>query len=153
MQERIVEILIFVLNEVRKTNKSVGEIDLSELEQQGYTQAEISTAFSWLSNHLSTGRESWSEIAIRPRGSFRMLHRAEQFIISPEAYGYLIQLRELRIISEQEMEMVIERAMLSGFERLSATEMQAIVASVLFDGESSESQSGRTMFNSSDTVN
>ncbi len=154
MQERIIEILVYVLTEVKRTKKTVAEIDLTLLVQQGYTQQEISTAFAWLNNRQQSSDE---KILVRSAkeensGSFRFLHRAEQYVITPEAYGYLIQLRELNLVSQHEMELIIEHAMLEGFE-LSIVEIQNIVTSILFDSSLGHSSSNRTMLNSNDAIN
>ncbi len=54
MHERIVEIILFLVNEL-KSNKQLSEVDVSLLSQNGYTQSEISTAFSWLFERMSVG--------------------------------------------------------------------------------------------------
>ena len=153
MQERIIEILVYVLTEVKRTNKAVGEIDISSLVQKGYTQQEISTAFAWLNNRLQSEEKTIDRsLEQEERGSFRVLHRAEQYVITPEAYGYLIQLRELEIISLKEMELIIEQAMLEGFE-LSLDQMRDIITMVLFESSLGHSGNNRTMLNSNDTIN
>jgi uncharacterized protein Smg (DUF494 family) len=149
MYEKIVEILIFVLNEVRKTNKPLGEIDISQLESKGYTEAEISTAFTWLFDRLRTGTTVRSAIVDQNRGSFRVLHNAEQQVITPEAFGLLLQLQQLDIISDSELEMIIERAMVSGLDRHETSDIHDIVASVLFD---TDSVRGQFFLNSNDTI-
>ena len=45
MYERVVEIIMFLVNEL-KSNKQLSEVDVSVLSKNGYTQSEISTAFS-----------------------------------------------------------------------------------------------------------
>jgi uncharacterized protein Smg (DUF494 family) len=152
MQERIVEILMYVLNEVRKTNKQIGEIDISTLERQGYSQTEISLAFSWLFDRLSGNIEQAPRLPEQHSTSFRILHQAEKYVITTEAFGYLIQLRELNIISDAEFEIIIERSLLSGFERLEISAIQAIVASVLFDAGHSGKNRGEMIFHSNDTI-
>jgi uncharacterized protein Smg (DUF494 family) len=153
MHEKIVEILIYVLNEVKKSNKPIGEIDFKALERKGYTQSEISTAITWLYERLNPEREVVESTADTQPHSFRVLHPAERFIISTEAHGYLIQLRELNIISDQELEMVIERAMVSGYEQLSAQEIQTLVNSILFANfETIDTRRGQIIFNASDTI-
>lgn len=149
MYERIVEILIYVLNEVRKTNKPLGEIDISPLESKGYTEVEISTAFSWLFDRLREGTDARANFVNDGHGSFRVLHNAEQHVITPEAFGFLLQLQQLHIVTGSELEMIIERAMLSGFDRLNPSDIHDIVASVLFDSDNSR---GQTFLNSNDTI-
>ncbi len=55
MQERIVEIILFLVNELR-SNKRLSDVDVSSLTRDGYTQSEISSAFSWLFERLSVGQ-------------------------------------------------------------------------------------------------
>ncbi len=153
MHEKIVEILIYVLNEVKNSNKTIGEIDFKDLERKGYTQSEISTAISWLYERANPEREIIEHGIDQHPHSFRILHPAERFIISPEANGYLIQLREFNILSDSDLEMVIERAMLSGYEQLSLMEIQTIVNSVLFGNfDTFDIRRGQIIFNASDTI-
>jgi len=153
IQERIVEILMYVLNEVQKTKKPLGEIDLSSLMQKGYTQEEIITAFTWLQDRLKSDVK-FLEVASRQQSaSFRILHSAEKYVIPAEAFGYLIQLHQLNIITEAELELVIERSMLSGFEQLTVDEIKAIVASIVFDMDRDDFKRGRIFFNSDNTIN
>jgi uncharacterized protein Smg (DUF494 family) len=150
MKERIVEILIYIMSEIQE-NKGLADIDLGELKEKGYTQSEISTAFSWLYDtmHLSEG------VLTRPgrpaQGSRRMLHDLEKSLITTEGQGYLIQLTELGLLDERDVEQVIERAMVSGYEKLTLPELQELVASVLFSRPGS-SGSNRSMLNSRDTI-
>ena len=47
MKEKVIEILVYIMSEVQE-NKRLSDIDLGDLKSQGYTQSEISAAFSWL---------------------------------------------------------------------------------------------------------
>ncbi len=149
MYEKIVEILIYMLSEVRKTNKPLGEIDISQLADKGYTEAEISTAFNWLFDRLRGANISHAPVLDQGTDSFRVLHAAEQHIIAPEAFGLLLQLRQLGLISEPELELIIERAMVNGLERQDAADIHDIVVSVLFD---SDNLRGQFFLNSNDTI-
>lgn len=130
MQEKIVEILIQVLNEIQKTNKPLTEVDIAALEKKGYTVSEISTAFSWLIDRIENKK---FENEKNQTHSFRVLHSAEQEVISPEAFGYLLSLHELNLVSDVELETIIERAMMSGYDRLDQEEIRTIAMSVIFD--------------------
>ena len=149
MYEKIVEILIYVLNEVRRTNKPLGEIDVSVLQKKGYTEAEITTAFSWLFDRLRSMPEPGRLPESNPSESFRVLHAAEQYVISADAFGYLLQLRELGLMTASQLEMVIDRAMMSGFEHLSVADIQDVVASVLFETDGSR---GKMIMDANDTI-
>lgn len=151
MRERIVEIIVYLMGELRN-NIPLGEIDLSVLTNSGYTATEISTAFSWLYERINQGEKMATEVSKRSPDSHRILHDAERMVFTPEAYGYLIQLRELRLITEQEIETVIDRVMLADYATAGLPETKSIVASVLLEGNESRPGVNRTMFSGRDTI-
>ncbi len=128
MKERLVEILVYLMSEM--TNKSVSDINLSLLEDRGYTQSEISAAFDWLYEHVQIDG-GWLVPSVSST-SRRQLHAVERAVIATEGQGYLMQLCELGLLEITDLEMVIERAMVSAVDRVSVHEIQQIVASVLF---------------------
>ncbi len=150
MQERIVEIILFLVNEL-KSNKQLSEVDVSFLTDNGYTPTEISTAFSWLFERLSIGQEIVSEER-DTRLSHRVLHEAEKMIVTPEAYGYLLQCRELGLLSNADIETIIEKVMAAGFSTVGVAEMKSFVAGVLLDSDNQPGMSGRISLNSTDTI-
>jgi uncharacterized protein Smg (DUF494 family) len=151
MKEKVVELLIFIMSDMHE-NKRLSEIDMSDLRGKGYTQSEISAAITWLFDNMpSSGGDLLHGVA-RRRGSWRVLHEAEKIVLSTESQGYLIQLAELGLLDEREMETVIERAMVAGFEQLSVMEVQEIVASVIFAREGGTGGANRYLLNSGDTI-
>ena len=111
LYEKIIEIIVFLLGELKK-NKQLAEIDLENLSSLGYTQNEINTAFGWIYSKIYAGEKIFNEDTIKSR-SFRMLHDVEKNVIAPEAYGYLIQLKELGLITDMDIEVIIDKIMLS----------------------------------------
>ncbi len=136
MKEKVVEILIYLMSEIQD-NKQLADIDLSDLRSKGYTQSEISAAFSWLYDNFQTLHRGVVHPARPASGSRRVLHDAEKMVLSMESQGYLIQLTELGLLDGRDVETVIERAMLTGYEKLSVVELREIVAAVLFSKRSS----------------
>ena len=111
MQERIIEIIVYILGEFQQSAKAGQYKDFSrELISRGYTENEINLAFSWIFNHLQPAKNN--ENAYRyEANSIRVLHDLEKLVIAPEAYGYLLQLWHLGLIKEYDMEDVIEKAL------------------------------------------
>ncbi len=149
MKEKIVEILIYLMSEIRD-NKRVADIDLGGLARKGYTQTEISAALSWLYESMNV-TESGTRVSESHPGSWRVLHEAEKQVIGTEAFGYLVQLRALGILDDTDLETVIERAMMSGYEKLSFDEVREIAGSVILSHPVSGTT--RSMLNSKDTIN
>ena len=86
MQEKIVEILVYLIAELQK-NTPLGDIDLNVLSNKGYTPAEISAAFSWLYEKINVGDSIVTDVAKGSPHSHRVRHDAERMVILPDAYG------------------------------------------------------------------
>ena len=151
MQEKIIEIIVYLVNEMRN-NKALGDIDVKILEEGGYTQAEISSAFGWLFDKLAASDQMVPHVERQVEHSYRILHDVEKMVIAPEAQGYLIQLRELGILSDAMLETVIDRAMMSGYTRIGLEETRMIVASLVFEKEDLKKIGNRLISPSSDTI-
>jgi uncharacterized protein Smg (DUF494 family) len=136
MNERVVEILIYIMSEIRSNRKVSSKLDIlsKNLIQQGYTESEISSAFTWLLARLKNDSEELVEQQSPSlKSSFRHLHEIERSIISVEAYGYIIQLKELGIIDETDTEQILERAMMMGSSEITTADIKSIVASMLLN--------------------
>ena len=138
MQERVVEIILFLVSELR-SNKRLNDVDVSSLTRDGYTQSEISSAFSWLFERLSAGKSN-ADIASGASTSHRMLNDHEKMVIESQAYGYLIQCQQLGLLNNVNVETIIERIMMAGFAAVGLQEMKSFVAGYLFDMENSNGQ-------------
>lgn len=156
MNERVVEILVYLMSQIRENNGGTEGIDgmSKELLNQGYTENEINAAFSWLFEKIQMDqKEILSESSNGLHNSFRVLHEAEKLVIRPEAQGYLIQLKELGIITESDMEQIIERAMMLGVSAVSADDIKSIVVSLLFSSDELDDQLlGRTIMGKNNIV-
>ena len=142
MNKRILEILTFMMREIREN--SFEDLDLhlilDILSEQGFSEEEISTAMSWFMHH--------GEIIDRlmqrypsdvPRPVWRQLNETEQDAISPKAFSYLFHLRELELLSDNNMERIIERAVNLRTLHLSVDDMQDLIAAVVLDFEKNAS--------------
>jgi len=156
MNERVVEILVYLMSQIRENNGGTEGIDgmSKELLSQGYTENEINAAFSWLFEKIQMDqKEILGESSNELHNSFRVLHEAEKLVIRPQAQGYLIQLKELGIITESDMEQIIERAMMLGVNAVSAEDIKSIVVSLLFSSDELGDQLlGRTIMGKNNIV-
>ena len=144
MQERVLEILIYLIYEFNTTTDSAPKKwgDISEkLMKNGYTEHEINLAFSWLFErlHQQNDQQAWSSGV--PYKGMRVLHERERMVLRPEAYGYLVYLKELELIDQEHMEIVIERAMMLGINDVDREDVKAIIASLIFDVDGLDSWS------------
>lgn len=151
MHEKVIEIIVYLVSEMRN-NKRLGDIDLKVLEESGYTLTEISNAFSWLFEKLAGSEENVAVFRAPADRSYRILHDVEKLVITPEAQGYLIQLRELGILSDAAYENVIDRAMMSGYSSVGLDDIKAIVSSLVFERDETKKSGDRFLSQWSDTI-
>ena len=135
MNEKTIEILIQLLGHIKENDLDVESLsEFSEsLVTRGYNEREVSEALSWLFEKLNFLTVKSTEIAEQKQESVRILHDYERLKISPEVYGYLLRLKALSVINGAQMEKVLDYCMLLGADTLLETEIDEIVASILFD--------------------
>ena len=147
MQERIVEIIVYLLSELQQERRRKDKVDLTRtLQLKGYTEIEINLAFSWIFQHL---RKSPSEITLgsaENENEHEDISDLESLVISPDAYGYLIQLLNLGIMKDRDMETFIERALAYGKDDISVDDLKSIVASIIFDTDNASMFGGYTLY-------
>jgi uncharacterized protein Smg (DUF494 family) len=153
---RVMEVILFLVGEMRR-NKQLGDIDLGKLADKGYTESEVSTAFSWLFDKMAlsvsqsnvTTLSSDLHIGNTP---FRIYHDLEQSFLSSEARGYLIQLRELGLLKDSEMELLIDRLWFTSTQNIGLENIRDLAAAIIFDFDDSSRIGSRMMLNVTDRV-
>ena len=91
MNERIIDIILYLVTQIRQKTP-IEQIDIKRLVSDGYTDAEIGAAFSWLADRTDYGQY---DPLTRPRTTFRVLHESERMLFRQDAYGYMLQLVEI----------------------------------------------------------
>lgn len=149
MNERVVEILAYIMTEMGVSQSQPDKLEIisRDLLQRGYSQHEISFAFSWLfERYNGESEELMQNTGATLTGSFRVLHEAERMVIAREAFGYLLQLKQLRLLNDIQIEFVIERAMMSGMHSVSLADIKALAAAALFNSESASANANPFSF-------
>lgn len=152
MIERIIEIIVFVISELRN-HKDIADINLSKLRDLGYTNSEISTAFSWLVDRVEFSEDLFSGSEITNKNSFRMLHEAEKELFTDKALGEIIQLQSLGIIKSAHIELIIERAIMTEHDKIDSNALKSFVAHTIFSQNINPVGASRIMLNGSDSIN
>lgn len=153
MQERIVEIIVYLLGQFQEETSNENYTDFSrELISQGYTRDEINLAFSWIFNHLQGEHAEKSQELHYFGDGVRILHDLEKLVISAEGYGYVLQLLHLGLLSENDIEIIIERALAMGSMNVTLEDIKSIVASLIFGAETSNSFDGFLLHQGTNTI-
>ncbi len=148
MNERIIEIILYLVNQVQH-DTPIEFVDVNRLSADGYTDAEIGAACCWLVDHAVFSSPDRSG---EDRHGFRILHESERLLFQPEAYGYMLQLREIGLMNETQFETILNRAQVTGLRALSIADVKALIGTLLAESSDMEFGGSRLMLNSHDTV-
>ncbi len=131
MYERIIEIIVLVLSELIQ-NKKISEINIDELTSRGYTKEEITTAFGWLVERLEGNSEFINKIQSKTDKSFRILSNSENNIFTKEAWGEILNLHNLGLLSNYNIEAIIDWAGMIGIENMTEEQLKEYLAFNIF---------------------
>ncbi len=135
MQHNIIDIIVHLIRHI-EVGKRLNEVSMEPLK--GYNRSEISAAYSWVIQKRDTGELDsilHRHKEGRGKGPHRVLHIAERMMITPEAYGYLLELINFGLLDYMTMEHIIEEVMLQATERISLEKMKTVVADFFFEKE------------------
>lgn len=135
MNDKTIEILIQLLGHIKENSLDIESLsDFSEsLVIRGYNESEIAEALGWLFERFNLPAVETTEIIEQSVESVRVLSDFERIKISPEIYGYLLKLKSMSVITGSQMERVIDYCMLLGAQNVTESDIDEIVANVLFD--------------------
>ncbi len=152
MFERIIEIIVYLLSELREKS-DMSEIDLTKLKQLGYSNSEISAAFSWIVDRVEFSDELFKGELFPSDVSFRVIQGSEVDLFTKEAWGEMIQLQILGLIDNDQIETMIEKAMVSGNQDIDKGAIHQFVANHLRNPDNHSKFGSRFMLDGSETIN
>ncbi|MBU3699652.1 MAG: DUF494 domain-containing protein [Candidatus Kapabacteria bacterium] len=143
--ERVMDVITFIMS-VQEPGSALSAFDTKALKTFGFSEAEIAAALSWLMERARVTDDD-------SPGRFRILHGIEQNMITPDAWGMLMMYHEMRFLSTDDVEQILERAVMLGMEReVDVAEIKAIIAAyVLYSA--TPSSSNRRMLMGDEMVN
>lgn len=134
MDERLLDIVVFMVARLRDEPPRAKPFRklANDLQTMGFSEHEISSAYSWMFDRWGGKRDSF--VPDMPRGapSVRVLAPREQLALSSEAIGYLFRLVELGILKAPDFEEIVEACVQSGRDCVTVDEMKVIVSGALF---------------------
>lgn len=148
MNERIIEIILYLITRLQQ-NSEIQQVDFSRLADDGYSEAEIGAAFSWIAGQNSL---EMPVAGMGSKASFRVLHEMERRLFKADAWGYLIQLSGIKLLSPQQLEAVIEHARMIAFEPLAIEDVKQVVANLLMESGDPNTMGAQAMLRAGDTV-
>jgi uncharacterized protein Smg (DUF494 family) len=141
VHDRILEIVVYLMSHLNDHQEGLGSLDemSTDLRSMGFTDNEISSAYNWLLKHFENYPESFSSREYQPDNrSVRILSDQERKMISSEAYGYLLQLRHLSLITTEQMELILDRATLFDTDPMEISDIKILASATMFENGSSD---------------
>jgi len=137
MVERIIEILVYVINQIDRNNlndkyENFEKLDVKPLFDKGYTQNEISTALDWIHENVFY---KFTNTPKQRSAAFRVLTEQESEAFTPEAYSELIQLHAFGMLSSSDLEMILERATVVTGNPITKEQLLNFIAVTVFKAE------------------
>jgi Smg protein len=134
------EILVFVFENCRQADVSQDpERVARKLSAAGFDDVEISAALTWLAGVARAPQRSLAPLPERST-AFRMYAPKELAVLDVECRGFLMYLEHSGILSPQNREHIIERALAAAGAALSLDQLKLIVLMVLWHQQAPASQ-------------
>jgi uncharacterized protein Smg (DUF494 family) len=138
VDERLVELIIAIVD--RLVDHEISSQTVEGLTQSliadGYNVGEINTAFMWLYHTVDESFFEEGRILPQygPKDTLRMLNDFEKSLITPQAYGYILQLSQLGLLDDLQIEELIERAIYTCNDMVELNDLKRLVPSIILEG-------------------
>ena len=135
MRNRILEIVVFLMDYMGDERERQSEADdvSAALRNLGYSDQEISSAYTWFLEQFKGTPEQFFSKFPKNHSSQRMLTDTERMYITSDAQGLLIKLLDSTIISDEQMEAILERAIFFATEPITLEQIKIIASAVVFN--------------------
>ncbi|MFC1475310.1 DUF494 family protein [Candidatus Zixiibacteriota bacterium] len=135
MRNKILEIVIFLMDYMRDNYDNDGASDDAShaLKDLGYSEYEIDSAYDWFLDQFNpVGEQHYSEFPGK-NSSSRVLTETERIFINAESYGFLLKLLHHHLITDEQLEKIIERIMIIALDKkVTIDQIKMIASSVIF---------------------
>ena len=138
MEERILEIVFYLVEHVRSHNGQIGPFQTisHDLKSRGFTDSEISSAYSWFLEEIQRDGGRIQPFEKSPQ-SIRVLSPDEMSHFTVDAAGFLLQLLRFRLITPAQFERVVEKSFMLGGEVIDLPVMKVIASRYVFSSGTS----------------
>jgi uncharacterized protein Smg (DUF494 family) len=151
-EDKIIDIIAWTVAQIRTEN--INNVRAESLIKQGYSEKDISTAYSWLVEKLSS--DNLNELMMLqsvPQKSFRILSDMERSYFTAEAYSELIRYFSIGLISSSHIDIIIGTAEQFHYKQINPEMIKQFIASFLFDIPIANEIGSRFSLMSNDSIN
>lgn len=144
MGDRVLEIVMHLMDHLRDNHGQLSDMDgvFSDLKGLGYTDNEISSAYSWVMDRFDSSDTSFFSQFPEKHYSSRILTNYERHLLTPEAHGFLINLLHHNLIDDEQFESILERSTMFSPKPVTLDQMRLVASAVVFRDFSEFDESG-----------
>jgi uncharacterized protein Smg (DUF494 family) len=118
-------------------NDNQGRVDeietlFAEFRNLGYTDNEISCAYSWVMERYEETEEVYYSQFPAQHQSSRILTEFERHQLTADAHGFLIRLLHLKLIDDEQFESILERGTLFSSKPVTLEQIKLLSSAVVF---------------------
>jgi uncharacterized protein Smg (DUF494 family) len=113
------------------------------LTSRDYESKDLCAAFELIVQLLEPVAEESFQPDL-PQSRNRVLNHQERTNLTPQAYGYLLRLKENGSLNDEHLEIILERAGAQGARRLDLQDIEDLASWVLFGSEPEDPGTGRS---------
>jgi uncharacterized protein Smg (DUF494 family) len=134
MGDRILEIVVHLMDHIRDNQGRLAEMEgvVSELKNLGYTDNEISSAYSWLLERFDVTDNTFYSNFPEQHFSTRILTNFERYQLTTDAHGFLIKLLHHGLIDDEQFESILERGGMFSPKPVTLDQIKLISSAVVF---------------------
>ena len=134
MRNRIFEIVVFLIDYMQGDMGRFSSADdvWDVLEAQGYSDDEISSAYSWLLKRFDNAPQQFFSVFPKKHSSHRILTASERSQMTTDAHGFLLKLLSLSLITDEQFEAILDRVSAYGPKPATHDHVKLIASSVVF---------------------
>jgi uncharacterized protein Smg (DUF494 family) len=134
MRNRVFEIVVFLIDYMQGDAARLSDTDdlWATLEAQGYSEDEISSAYSWLLKRFENTPQRYYSDFSTTLSSHRVLTISERNQLTTEAYGFLIKLSNTAVLNDEQFEIIMNRLSAFGPRPVTLDQVKLLASSVVF---------------------
>lgn len=151
MKESVIEIVSLILDELSQ-NKSFKVIEKNILKSKKFKKSSVSAAFSWLFDKILANKLQINN-EMNNSTSKRIFSEDELNVIGLENYKRLYSLYNLGIITNYDLNLILDHILLSQINKVSEQEINLLLLSSLFQIDRNTLPGSRMLLYLSDKIN
>jgi Smg protein len=121
------------MSQIKEHKGQIENIDdvSSYLKSHGFTENEISSAYSWVLDQMQSDSQFLADFT-QSEYSTRVFSDQDKRYFTTDALGYIVQLRHLGLLSDSQIELILERGVFVGSTPIDLNHIKIIIGSMLF---------------------